>query len=70
VHTQLGSKAVVSTGKPAWQDDCAELFAAFALGDLAVADATTIDATKRILIDTLAVGLGAFHHPAAEAARR
>jgi 2-methylcitrate dehydratase PrpD len=64
------SEAVVSTGKPAWQDDCAELFAAFALGDLAVADAATIDATKRILIDTLAVGLGAFHHPAVEVARR
>ncbi len=60
----------MSAGKPAWQDDCAELFAAFALGNLAVADATTIAATKRILVDTLAVGLGAFHHPAAEAARR
>jgi 2-methylcitrate dehydratase len=70
VHTQLSSEAAVSTSKAAWQDDCAELFAAFALGNLGVADATTIDATKRILIDTLAVGLGAFHHPAAEVARR
>lgn len=60
----------MSAGKPAWQDDCAELFAAFALGDLGIADATTVDATKRVLIDTLAVGLGAFHHPAAVVARR
>jgi 2-methylcitrate dehydratase len=53
----------------AWKDDVAERLAAYAIADFAPTP-VLLEGAKRILIDTLAVGLGAIDHPAAKSARR
>lgn len=53
-----------------WKDDIAERLAAFAVASPPTSNADLLHAAKRVLTDTIAVGLGAFHHPAARAARR
>ena len=53
----------------AWKDDIVERLAAYAIADFEP-DTAALTGAKRILIDTLAVGLGAFDHPAARNARR
>jgi 2-methylcitrate dehydratase len=53
-----------------WSDDIAEILAIFALSDGIHFDEHLLDGAKKILIDTIAVALGAFHHPAAASARR
>lgn len=53
-----------------WRDDIVDCLAAFAVSSPAISDHALLDGARRVLIDTVAVGLGAFHHPAAENARR
>ncbi len=56
-------------GCVAWKDDITECLASFAIDSADTTDAYLLHGAKRILVDTLAVGLGAFHHPAAIRAR-
>lgn len=50
-----------------WRDEVAELLAGFALA--ARSADTDLEGARKVLIDTLAVGFGAFDHPAARIAR-
>lgn len=53
-----------------WRDDIADSLAAYAVRDWGVAQDAHHAAAKRVLLDTLAVGLGAYRHPAAAIARQ
>ncbi len=53
-----------------WRDDVADALAAFATGRPAGLGEGHHAAAQRLLLDTLAVGLGAFRHPASVIARR
>jgi 2-methylcitrate dehydratase len=53
-----------------WKDDIADRLAAFALARSGKFEPRLLDGAKFVLVDTIAVGLGAFHHPAAQNARR
>jgi 2-methylcitrate dehydratase len=52
-----------------WKDDVADTLATFSTATAPPANADHIAAAKRLLIDTIAVGLGAFDHIAAVRAR-
>lgn len=54
----------------AWRDDVAEALAAYAVAHWDVAHVAHDAGAKRVLLDTLAVGLGAYTHAAAEIARQ
>ena len=55
--------------RDSWRDDVGECIAGFAVAGPVIDDTDLLDDAKRLLVDTLAVGLGAFHHPAAVIAR-
>lgn len=55
--------------RESWRDDMADSLAAYAVAAWPVAHEAHHAAAKRVLLDTLAVGLGAYHHPAATIAR-
>ena len=65
-----GGSVVDVSKEIAWKDDVVECLATFATQTHPTGDRALLDGAKRVLIDTVAVGLGASAHPAAQCARR
>lgn len=65
-----GAASLVQQAGDSWKDDVAEALAAFAVRDLRGAGAGHHDLARILILDTLAVGLGAYRHPASAIARR
>lgn len=53
-----------------WRDDVAEALAAYSVAEWPADHTAHLEPARRLLLDTLAVGLGAYHHPAAAIARQ